>query len=83
MRQRIGLVLGPFLFCLALVLPAPSGMSPVAQQVLAVGLLMASWWITEALPLPVTSLLPFLLFPTLGISSPKATANRERIKGDL
>lgn len=74
LRQRIGLVLGPFLFCLALVLPAPSGMSPVAQQVLAVGLLMASWWITEALPLPVTSLLPFLLFPTLGISSPKAAA---------
>lgn len=35
----------------------------------AVALLMAVWWITEAVPLAVTALLPIVLFPALGISS--------------
>jgi sodium-dependent dicarboxylate transporter 2/3/5 len=28
---------------------------------------MAVWWITEALPLPATALLPIALFPLLGV----------------
>ena len=64
-RQRIGLILGPVLFLFMLALPMPEGMSPAAQAVAAVALLMTVWWITEAIPIPVTALLPLGLFPAL------------------
>lgn len=74
MRQRVGLVFGPAAFLLMLLIPTPEGMSIEAQRVAAVTLLMASWWISEAIPIPATSLLPIVLFPTLGIlSTPEAT----------
>lgn len=41
----------------------------------AVAVLMATWWVTEALPIPVTSLLPLVLFPLLGILSGTETAS--------
>jgi sodium-dependent dicarboxylate transporter 2/3/5 len=46
---------------------APEGMSMEAWRATGVGLLMATWWITEAAPIPVTALLPLLLFPVLGV----------------
>ena len=45
----------------------PEGLSQSGWHVTGVVLLMASWWATEALPLPVTSLVPLALFPLLGI----------------
>jgi sodium-dependent dicarboxylate transporter 2/3/5 len=39
-----------------------------------VAALMAVWWITEAAPLAATSLLPFVLFPILGVTGSKAIA---------
>jgi sodium-dependent dicarboxylate transporter 2/3/5 len=67
MRQRIGLLLGPLLFVLIVLLPTPQGMGPTAQHLAAVTLLMATWWISEALPIAATALLPIVLFPLLGI----------------
>ncbi len=67
MRQRVGLVVGPLAFLIMLLIPTPSGMSVEAQRVAAVTLLMASWWISEAIPIPATSLLPIVLFPLLGV----------------
>lgn len=67
MRARVGLLLGPFLFVLMLVLPPPAGMSQGAWRV-AAGVLMAAWWVTEAIPIPATALLPLLLFPLLGVA---------------
>ena len=68
-RQRIGLLLGPLAFAVLVLLPAPEGLSDAAWATAAVGTLMAVWWITEAIPIPVTALLPIALFPLLGIGS--------------
>lgn len=70
--QSIGLVLGPLLLLATLVLPAPAGMSPEAWGTLGMMLLMATWWATEAIPIPATALLPIVLIPALGIDSIKA-----------
>lgn len=48
---------------------APRGMPPAAWRVAAVAVLMATWWVTEALPIAATALLPLVLFPPLGIAS--------------
>lgn len=66
-RQLIGLLAGPLLFASILLLPAPDGMSPEGQRVAATAVLMALWWLTEAIPIPATALLPILLFPLLGV----------------
>ena len=44
-------------------------MNPAALSVAAVAALMATWWITEAIPLPITALLPIALFPILDVMS--------------
>ncbi len=65
--QLIGLVLGPLLAGGLLLMDPPVGCGPTAWATAAVTVLMATWWVTEALPLPVTSLLPLPLLPALGI----------------
>lgn len=66
-RQSVGLLLGIPLFLILLFLPRPETLSPEAHKTLAVTFLMAFWWITEALPISATALLPLLLFPLLKI----------------
>lgn len=65
--QRVGLFLGPVMFFLIWLLPTPDGMSDAAKGVAAVTVFMAVYWITEAIPIPATSLLPIMLYPLLGI----------------
>lgn len=64
--SRIGLVIGPLLFILTLLFVKPEGLSPQGVAVLASTLWIATWWITEAIPIEVTSLLPIVLFPLTG-----------------
>lgn len=45
-----------------------------AARVLAVAGLMITWWVTEALPMPVVALMPLIFFPLLGINNMKSTA---------
>jgi len=72
----VGLWLGPLLFAVLMLLPRPEGMPPEALRVAAVAALMAVWWITEAIPIPATALLPIALFPTLRVmSSADATSS--------
>lgn len=71
-RQRIGLALGPILFVIMMVIPTPGGMEPAAQKMAAIALLMATWWLTEAIPIPATSLLPIVLFPFMGVMDTKS-----------
>ncbi len=73
-RKRIGLALGPVLFVLMLVVPSPEGLSAAGWHTAAVAVLMAAWWISEALPIPATSLLPLVLFPLLGAGTIRETA---------
>ncbi len=68
LRRRIGLAAGGAVCVGLLLLPAPEGLDPAAWRTAAVGLLMAIWWITEALPIEATALVPLVLFPLLGIA---------------
>jgi sodium-dependent dicarboxylate transporter 2/3/5 len=67
MAARWGLWSGLAAFALMLILPAPAGMPPAAWHTTAIIVLMAIWWMTEALPLTATALVPFLAFPLFGI----------------
>ncbi|MFB0614144.1 SLC13 family permease [Aurantiacibacter poecillastricola] len=64
--KGIGFWLGPALFALTLVLPAPEGMAQEAWCVAGLVGWMASWWMTQAVPLTVTGLLPFVVLPFSG-----------------
>lgn len=75
MRQRIGLYLGPLLFLVVVSWPPLAGMPPSAMDVAAVAVLMTIWWITEAIPIPATALLPLALFPLLQISPAAAVSS--------
>jgi len=76
--RNVAIAFGPALALLVyLVLPSGSGagLSDAGRATAAVATLMAFWWLTEALPLAATALLPIGLFPLLGIcSAAKATA---------
>jgi len=63
---RIGLILGPILFVLILLFFHPEGLSKEANAILASTVWIAVWWITEAIPIAVTALLPIVLFPLTG-----------------
>ncbi len=64
--QLVGLLLGPLLFALTLLFFSSEGLSFEARAVLATTLWVATWWITEAIPIPATSLLPIFLLPITG-----------------
>ncbi|MDF9746865.1 SLC13 family permease [Natrinema salsiterrestre] len=66
LRQRIGFVLGPLLFGLIFLSPTPDGLSAAGKAVAAVTAWVAVWWMSEAIPIPATSLLPIVLFPLTG-----------------
>jgi len=65
--NNIGLVIGPLLFIIFFIFNFDI-FTYEAKIVLAVTLWMSIWWVTEAIPIYVTSLIPLILFPTLGIT---------------
>jgi len=71
-RQLISLFAGPIAFVLFLVVPLPE-INLESRLVLASTVWIAIWWISEAIPIAATSLLPIFIFPTLGILSAKDT----------
>ncbi len=73
--RMFGLFGGLAVFSLMLFLPAPSGMESTAWRVAALTVLMAVWWMTEAMPLTVTALLPFITVPMFGVMNANAIAN--------
>ncbi|TSA37722.1 MAG: DASS family sodium-coupled anion symporter [Porphyromonadaceae bacterium] len=69
-----GLIGGIVFLIIMLALPVPSGMSVAARNAAAVALLMAIWWITEAIPIYATAFLPMVLFPVLKVLPAGETA---------
>ncbi len=73
---QIGLILGPIAFFSILLFFHPPGLTKEANAVLASTLWIAIWWITEAISISVTALLPIVLFPlTGGLALPTTTAS--------
>ncbi|MDH3239859.1 MAG: DASS family sodium-coupled anion symporter [Alphaproteobacteria bacterium] len=70
----LGLILGGAAFVGLLTIDPPQGMTQPAWRIAAVAVLMAVLWITEALPLAATALIPLAAFPLLGISGIGAAA---------
>ena len=64
--KNFGLILGPALFLIILLWFHPEGLSKEANAILASTIWIAVWWITEAVPIAITSLLPVVLFPLTG-----------------
>jgi len=76
MKKTLGRFLGIIVFFLILLFPTdPSVFPEAARYVAAATSLMVIWWVTEAIPIQATALLPIVLFPVLGVLSPaEATA---------
>ncbi len=71
---ELGLFGGALLFGGMLWAGPPEGLDGAAWHTAAAGALMAVWWMTEALPLPATALVPLVLFPVLGVAGIRETA---------
>ena len=65
-KQNIGLLLGPLSFIIIKYFFHPEGLSVEANAILGSAVWIAIWWITEAIPIAVTALLPIILFPLSG-----------------
>ena len=72
--QKIGFFLGLLIFILILIFADLDPANPNLTKMAAVAALMAVWWITEAIPLAATSLIPILIFPLTGILDGEKTA---------
>ncbi len=74
--QNVGLILGPALFALMMLFGAnhEPEMGLSAWRVAAIGLWMAVWWATEAIPVPVTAFLPIVTFPIFGVADMREAA---------
>lgn len=73
--RRFGLAFGPLVFALLVLAGPPAGLTPQAWLVAGLVIWMAAWWMTEAVPLTVTALLPFIVLPLGGVSDADTTAH--------
>ena len=73
-HQRVGRIIGPVAALAVYLFFQPEGLSSQGQAVASVAVLMAIWWATEAIAVPVTAFLPLVLFPILGVSPITETA---------
>jgi sodium-dependent dicarboxylate transporter 2/3/5 len=71
--RLIALAAGPLTLLLMTWL-APAGLTPAGARVLGVAAWMTIWWLTGPVPLGATALLPLVLFPVLGVASPREAA---------
>jgi sodium-dependent dicarboxylate transporter 2/3/5 len=73
-KARIfGFFIGPLLALLLYALPAPQNLAPATWHTAPVAVWMIAWWVSEAVPLAVTALLPVVFFPIIGVMTLKDT----------
>ncbi|MCB0490969.1 MAG: SLC13/DASS family transporter [Cyclobacteriaceae bacterium] len=72
--KTVGLILGPVLFALVYFVLEPTALSYKGAVVLALGAWMVTWWVSEAAPIPVTALLPMILFPLFTVATAREAA---------
>lgn len=70
----VGLILGPALALGMQLAPPPDGLSIEAWRVVSLSMLMVVWWVTEAIPISATALLPLAVLPLIGAASMKDAA---------
>lgn len=73
--RKIALIAGPLGFIVTLLVAAPTGMPPEAWTTAGLVWWMAVWWMTEAMPLSATALLPFIILPLTGVADANKTAS--------
>lgn len=73
-RARTALALGPALSGLSFAVAIAVGQTVPFAWVMALTALVATWWILEPIPAPVTGLIPLGLLPALGILTPTEVA---------
>ncbi|MEX0884014.1 MAG: DASS family sodium-coupled anion symporter [Cyclobacteriaceae bacterium] len=72
--SKFGLFLGPFVFLVFFIFVKPEGLSEEGASLVAITFWIAIWWITEAIPIAATALLPLVLFPLTGVMGIKTTS---------
>ena len=75
LHKYFKIALGPILFLITYTVFAFFGHTQEGKMA-AIAVWVATWWLTEAVELPVTSLLPFILIPLLGIADAKTVASQ-------
>ena len=73
--QKAGYIAGPLLAFIIIVFTNPDPANPLVGYTAGLASWMAIWWITEAVPLPVTALIPVALFPLFGIMNGKTVSS--------
>ncbi len=74
-RWLIGLISGPLIFTIIVIFGNLEPGNPAVTYTLATAIWMAIWWISEVVPLAITSLLPVVLFPLLGVMDGKGVSS--------
>jgi solute carrier family 13 (sodium-dependent dicarboxylate transporter), member 2/3/5 len=74
LRFWVGWIAGVAALVATLVFPPPDGLSVEGWRTAGAAMLMAIFWITEPIPIPVTALLPLVLFPALGLGDVRTAA---------
>jgi solute carrier family 13 (sodium-dependent dicarboxylate transporter), member 2/3/5 len=72
-QRWTGLAGGIVVFILMVCLSPPEGLSKEGWMTASVGVLMAIWWVSEAIPISATALVPIVLFPLLNIGDIKSS----------
>lgn len=63
----LGFFIGIVAFLIPFIFPAPEGLTDAAWRTAGITLLMGCWWISEAIPISATALIPIVLFPVFDI----------------
>lgn len=69
-RRLIGLIAGPALFAAISLAPPPEGVAAIGMPALGIFAWTVTWWVSEAIPIPVTALLSLALLGVFGVVTP-------------